>query len=222
MKIGKLIGYNLDTNSMDDNSNVVKQPFRLFYSTIDDSDYEDFGADVNSLININKYWKQIGQYQQIRPILSGVLIAEIGANYAGWGSLTAEKKQIAVKWILAPYSLRMTVIGDSDDLDNFQELLEGTSGVIMQKLIGRTRVIEEMRQFIGLNYFRKDIISKNDIDSFYNDVSPLTVRYINSNDPHFYYWLNGLNEYAGIGLSSKTYFDQNMLDTLNKIYSGFY
>lgn len=222
MKIGKLVGYNEVTKNLDGGGLFTKTPFKLFYSTIDDSDYEDY----NNIVSINTYWKSIGQYQQIRTVLAPIVISKASANYSTWGTgLTSDERSVAIKWILAPYQLRVPAISDSDDRDNFKELLEQTAGRTKESLVGRERIVEEMRQHIGLEQFRTDIITKADLDDYYDNVADLIQRFIGSNEPHFYYWLNGLDIYGGspgTGYPSKSYFSQTALDELNKIYSGFY
>jgi hypothetical protein len=222
MKIGKLIGYNEVTKNMEEGYEFLGKPFKFFYSTVDDVNYEDYGVTSSSLVNIDTHWKQIGTFQQIRPIMSSTLIGEIGPTYSGWGALSSEKKVVACKWVLAPYALRMTAISDSQDYDYFQDLLEQTSGTLKQNMIGRLRTVEEMRQYIGLGDYRKDILTKNDIDDLYSCVSPLISRYVSSNDPVFIRWLNSTYDYTITGYSSKSYFSQTTLDNLNIIYGGFY
>jgi hypothetical protein len=217
MKIGKLTGYNIDTKNMNDQSLFSKEPFKLFQTSITDADYGDFGSSSTALVDIDSHWSEIGEYQDIRPILSDILVSEVGPTYSGWNILSPGKKMVASKWILVSYALRTGVVSDATDYDNYQMLIEETTGVVKERLSGRSKVIEEMRQYISLNYFRKELISKDDLDDFYKTISPLVSRYINSNDPNFYYWLNGSYQYSMVGYPSKSYFSQAVLDGLNSL-----
>ncbi len=101
MKIGKLIGYNLTTKRMDDNSLFIDVPIKLFSDTIDDVNYED----ISSIVNWNTYGLNLN-------CLSDDIRSEIKTlmtTAGGFSSLTSEEKSIASSWFVVDKSSRDTI-----------------------------------------------------------------------------------------------------------------
>ncbi len=170
-----------------------------------------------------KNWGSL-QYLQIRNQIWTLLIAEIGADFSGWVNLSSLRKKIAAKWILCTYALRISVLTDSEDISNFIICIEETAGIRKHDLKGRARIIEEMRQYIAINYFRKDLITKANVDDFYASVNNLLHSFEKTNAVDFRYWLlNTVNTpYETNGFKQKTYWSLELETTLNNILQGNY
>lgn len=217
MKIGKLQGYDDVTNTYIDG--FLPKPAFQFKDVLD-SDYDN----VTSISNWNKLGAQEFQYLQVRNYIGGIVIGTVGANYANWSALTSSDKILACQWGLAPYALRVSVIGEDEDVKYFKVLLEKTAGTAKENLIGRKRIVEEMRQFVGMNYFRKELFTKNDIDDFYSRAGNLLDSYIASNSPYFKWWLNNTvgTAYESNGFLQTTYYSSDLLSGVMNIYNGNY
>ena len=179
---------------------------------------------TDNMVYWNKYGMMVQQYLQVRNEIWRILILEAGSNLAGFSSLSDEKKLICANWILLPYSYRIQIVSESVDKDNFKECMEETSGFFKDKLSGRSRIVEEMRQFVGLNYFRNEIMSKNDIDDFYNTCTGMLNEFISSNSINFRYWLNNQvgSNYENDGFAQKNYYNINIVEGFNTILNGIY
>lgn len=185
---------------------------------------EDCVDQTASMVHWDMHGQKALQYQQVRNILWTLLIAEIGANFAGWGSLSLAKKLIAAKWGLAPYALRLSVITEGEDIINFKELLEQTAGTRKENLFGRDRIVEEMRQYIGLNYFRTEVMTKVDIDDLYATIKGYITDFIASNSPSFKQWLTNAvgTVFETDGYAQKSYYHSEVVTALIDIYNGNY
>lgn len=214
-RLYKLTGYDPDKGSMSDDSLAPKPGLVVDDNTFSDPDYED----ITTIVNVDKYAKVGLQYIQIRGVLQTLVVAITGPSYANWNDLSSEEKLIAAKYVLAPYALRVSVISDDQDLEFFKVLLEQTAGYKKDILYGRRRVVEEMRQYIGLGVYRKEILSKADIDDIYYTTNGILDSYIASNNPAFKYWLNNTvgTPYETNGFAQKSYYTADIKDALNKI-----
>lgn len=215
MKIGRLQGYDDITSTYIDGL-LPKAPYQ-FKITLD-SDYDD----ISSIANWDKLGTQEFQYLQVRNYITPLIIGVTGLNYAGWGNLSDGDKILAAKWGLAPYVLRLNVITEDEDITYFKRLLEETAGDKKDRLIGRRRIVEEMRQWVGLNYFRKEIITKAHIDDFYLQAGNILDSYIASNSPYFKQWL--INQpgtiYETNGFGERPYYTMDLMLELLNIYNG--
>lgn len=184
----------------------------------------------NDGINDMSYWDREGrntlQYLQVRNKIWALLIGEIGANFAGWDVLSLEKKLIASKWILANYAQRIAVLSEDEDINNFSICLEETAGIFKNDLKGRSRIIEEMRQYVAINYFRKELITKANADDFYTTCNSMLNAFEKTNAIDFKYWLNNTTgtPYALVGFSQKAYIanKNELIVKLNDILNGIY
>jgi len=97
MKLGKLIGYNLTTKNMDDNSLFTKVPIKVFMNTIDDADYED----ISSVENWHKYGKFGEPRVDYLCIREGIRESSgIDESPSNWNNLTIAEKDIVIDYFL--------------------------------------------------------------------------------------------------------------------------
>lgn len=164
------------------------------------------------------------QYIQVRNEIWYLLIAEVGSNFAGYGSLSNARKIIAAKWGLVTYAMRTAVISNEEDRACFKILLEETAGVKKENLRGRRRIIEEMRQYVGLEYFRTEVVTKADIDDFYSTASDYLNDYEKSNNIKFKNWLTNATgtEFENDGYAQKSYYFEDIVTKCVIFMNGIY
>lgn len=210
MKIGKLIGYNETTRQMDNQSLLIDVPFKLFASTIDDVNYEDYSSmetwDKSTFLD----WSR--RRDEIVPLF----YAEAGQSLENFAGMSNAKKLIACKYFLIPYVLRTQIIADAEDAENWDYLLHQTK-------LSRYACVEAMRVKVG-QYMRLGILTLADTQHFYTQVYEFIIRFNEANSPDFKQWL--FNEvgsaYENAGFAQMTYFNTQMRDDLLDIYNGNY
>ncbi len=233
MKIAKpnTICIQTEPKAIINNYALVEDDYDFMANDCEDVTTEDLLEIIkpNELTTM-EHWDRHGletlQYQQVRNIIWGLLIAEIGLGFAGWASLSSDRKMIAARWGLASYALRLTHLSEEEDIYYFKILIEETAGTRRETMFGRKRVIEEMRQVVGLEYFRKEIISKADIDDLYASIkgTGYVDDYIESNSPIFKNWLTNAvgTEFESNGFAQKSYYHAELVTKLMLIYNGAY
>lgn len=180
--------------------------------------------DLNQIISLDIYGTSYLTFDQVRSKMKSIIISKVNSDYSNWtNGLTSDEKIIACRWILAPYALRNSIVGDDVDKINWRKLIEETRGVVKEKLKGRERVVEEMRQFLA-DYLRREQISKTHIDDFYLSTESLVNSFIVTNSPNFWDWVNNTvgSLYENSGFFQKEYYTQERCDGLNSIMNGNY
>jgi len=219
MNLYRLIGFDDKAFKMTDGSQIPAYPI-IFADSLPSELYED----VTSIVTLNKHWARNYQYIQARGIIFDMVLAIVTPDFSGWSNLSADEKKIATKWIIAPYQLRLTQYSDDEDKASFKTLLEETTGIRKEDLFGRTRVVEEMRQYIALDYYRKELITKVDADDIRASVNTELFNYVNTNSPTFWHWVNNTvgTPYETAGFAQKSYYSSVIKDKLNDIQNYNY
>jgi hypothetical protein len=153
-------------------------------------------------------------FSQVRAEIKAILISIVQPNYSLWNNLTAEEKAIACKYCIAPYALRVSIVGENADHSNWHNLL-------VETIQDRRLIIELMRREIGED-LRKELISNSDSNQFYIDSRDRLMEYEFTMNPSFYYWLTSTNGYESTGFTSKPYYSTDRLSRLLGIYNGGY
>ena len=171
-------------------------------------------ADITSIDNLYFLFDSanIG-FLKNREMIKVLMIAIVNPDFSNWGSLTLSQKQIVSKLFLAPYSLRITVVTDSEDSASWIELLSTTK-------IQRAIQVESMRMIIGKE-LRLGTISFPDTNQFYIDTMDLLDWYIFTNNQSFYDWLNSDGVYASNGFNSKSYYTLARYTALMNVLVGY-
>ena len=212
MKLGKLIGYNLTTKRMDDNSLLVDAPVKVFETTVDDVNYED----ISSMENWDN--SDVLDWARRRNEISPLFYAIANTDLSTYSNLTASEKLIGAQYFFAPYSLRVTnsIVTETEDLENWDFLLT-------QSKENRERVVEYMRHQTG-QYVRTEVLTLAQTQDFFKDVFELSNWFIEANIPDFKQWLT--NEVGSIyetaGFAEKAYYSSGLKDELIDIYNGKY
>lgn len=211
MKLGKLIGYNPVTQNMDNGALFIDTPFKLFSTTITDPNYEDY----SSIENWDK--STFLDWARRRDEISPLFYAEAGAQLQNFAGMSNAKKLLACKYFLIPYQIRMQLISDSDDKDNWDYLLRQTK-------LSREACVEAMRIKVG-QYMRLGTITLAQTQDFYSKVFEYIILFNETNAPDFKQWLTNEvgSPYENNGFKQQTaYYSDQMRDDLIAIYNGNY
>jgi len=162
-------------------------------------------------------------YLTWRRKIQSLILAIVAPDYSNWNGLTTVDKEIAAEMILAPYSLRTTIVNDEQDIENWTSLIIQSQGKPVDDYRGRVQIIEKMREAVG-NELRVETMSKNDVDTFYANTQTLLSEFIASNSPKLKQWLT--NEpgtpYENNGFAQEPYYSQEREDYLIAVYAGNY
>ena len=218
MKIGKLIGYNPITKRMDGDSLFVDVPFKLFKTTagspatviIDDVNYEDYSNMENWDSSDFLDWAR--RRDEIVPLF----YAEAGGSLENFAGISSQRKLLACKYFLIPYAVRMQIITDTEDSENWDFLLHQTKA-------SRESCVEAMRVKVG-QYMRLGSITLEETQHFYKQVYQHITWFNDTNSPDFKQWISNEvgSPYENAGFAEMTYFDSDMRDDLMDIYNGNY
>lgn len=182
--------------------------------------------DISSAEGWDNYGYIVKDYLFYRYEIQVILIPLANPNYptinfSGWGNLTASQKEIMSRYILAPYSLRLTVFSDADDEKNWFNLLNITQGLPTHRYTGRALLIERMRKHVA-NKVRREELALASTQQFFEDIFLLIQYYIASANPKFKLWLTNAvgTAYENDGFEQKSYWSQQLEDELMDIYNG--
>jgi hypothetical protein len=183
--------------------------------------------DISSMENWDEFGDNTGaDFNYIRNILAVYVSTITGGNWANWDNLTTSQKQLACKYVVAPYALRVPgVVDDATDKENWYNVVIQTNGVPLTNLEGRALIFQKMRIAIA-EMTRTNIITLTDSQSLFKDTFILVQWYINSNCPDFKYWFNNTvgTPYENAGFAEVTYFTApikaEILTIVNNIYNG--
>jgi hypothetical protein len=138
-------------------------------------------------------------YKQVRSAIQSLIVAAIGADFSGWGSLTPPSRTIAARHFVVPKSQRDDVYTDSEQVD--MGLLFHRSSVVSRE--------ERAAKLIALLYNR---LARSDMDTTVDSISGLLQDYIRfgregtaSGDPDgLYDFLAATSGYAFTGLAAQS------------------
>ena len=130
--------------------------------------------------------------------------------------MSAEKKLIACKYFLIPYSVRIQLISDSDDSENWDYLLHQTK-------LSRQSCVESMRIKTG-QYMRLGLLTLAQTQTFYKEVFQYINWFNDANAPDFKQWLTNEvgSPYENNGFEDKSYYLAQLQTDLLEIYNGNY
>ena len=180
-----------------------------------------FTDKVGDILVLDKSGESKIGFKRTRDLIKTRVILDVNPNYptidfSGWGTYPEDKKDIAIRWVIAPYSLRIADISDSQDSINWGIVVDKTKS-------GRAEIVEVMRVMVS-EEFRKDVLTKDDLDDFWVTVETLMIAYVGANTVDFNDWLiNKIGSaYQNNGFEQKSYWSQALEDDLMFIYNGEY
>jgi len=196
-------------------------------------DYSTTHTDkTTDVISWDKYGLDVLQYLHVRRKIQPLIIAKCSSNpldsntyFDNWtNGLTLEEKKIACNWIIAPYSLRITINSDADDLSLWTILVEKSKGFnILKDTEGRAYIIEEMRMRVSEN-LRKDLWTFATSNQFYYDTKDHIMAYMFANTTDLIDWISNKvgSLYENNGFAQTSYYDATLQTDLIKIYNDYY
>lgn len=195
-------------------------PKVVYTDTQPDVTYVDL---TNSITGWYDYGNYVQDFNQIRNNVLALVLAIAQPDYSLWNDLTSDEKYVACYYVVAPYSLRITIVTDSEDKDNWRNMAELTCGNPIDSLSGRSRMFQEMRLFVS-DYTRTNSITLAQAQDFFKSVFEIAQYFIQTSDPSLSYWINNTpgTIYEFDGFQQKLYYQQSIRDGLNNILAGAY
>lgn len=210
MLLIKLIGYNPETNiyTNPNTGEVENLPnIGVLISQTVLSQYED----ISTIENWYNYATDLCDFNYLRDNIQALVIAIVTPNFSNWNGLTLEQKQIACKYIVAPYQLRVpTIVTDAEDKENWRLLLMSTKR-------NRESCVEKMRLAVG-EYIRTGTLTITQTQDFFRDVGNYIEFFVDANIPDFKNWIFGLAPFEGV-FASKDYYSVGLQQKLIDIYN---
>lgn len=200
------------TQEQIDSAGVDLDKFMIAADTAPSPAYEDITSIKNWAYQYA--FPGIGKsYGYMREQLK-VLVATKTVNFTQWNNLTDEEKDIACRFIVAPYALRTLTVTEDQDKENWIRLIALTKAF-------RGNVIEKGREVIS-DYLRTDDMSYAESDQFYEDTELLLDRYYMTDNREFQAWLQDQPPYdQGNGFSSKSYYTAERQTKLINIFVNY-
>lgn len=183
----------------------------------------NFIDKTNDIVAWYKHGKSVLDLDRYRYEMKAPFYTLAGTQLENWASLSSEVKKIGAEMFFIPYQLRLTVISEQEDYDNWEEIIEKTQGTPTEIYIGRAKTFDEMRRCVA-HKVRKEELSMTASQQMLKDVGLMVDWFIRSNSPEFKQWL--INEagtpYENDGFAQKNYYSLDLKTKLYDIYNGNY
>ena len=201
--------------------------------TVKDVAYQDIepswgnGADdcTSDILSLDKYGLKVLQFTHVRRLLQIAIVTKLLGDFNNWGThLTSDERSIAIKWIVAPYVLRVPAIPDEDDQANWFIMVKNLRGVSNStSLQGREYIIELMRERAS-DELRREIWTYNEANQFFYDTDSHIRAYNFANTSDLIDWISNKvgSSFENDGFAQTTYFSSTLKDDLISIYNGYY
>ena len=180
-----------------------------------------FTDKTNDILALNVNGEEYIGYKRTRNLIKTQVTLDLNPSYptldySGWASYPTAKKDIAVKWCVVPYSLRVPHITEEEDINNWDYL-------VTECKKDRIEIIEEIRHKVA-HEVRKEVINYEQSNDFQASTDLEVNNYIESNSTLFEDWLNNKvgTAYENDGFVQKTYFSTALRDDILDIYNGEY
>lgn len=131
-----------------------------------------------------------------------------GNNLENFAGLSTEIKLIACELLILDYATRLQIISEEEDKKNWNNLLTWSKE-------HRKLCIEKMRLYTG-DYMRTGILTLEQSQQFFNDVSEYIYRYEETNGNEFKAFIDGT---SGV-FETKDYYSTGLQNGLLNIYNG--
>jgi hypothetical protein len=183
----------------------------------------NFIDKTNDIVAWYKHGKSVLDLDRYRYESKAPFYTLAGTQLENWASLSGEVKKIGAEMFFIPYQLRLTVISEQEDYDNWEKIIEKTQGTPTEIYIGRAKTFDEMRRCVA-HKVRKEELSMTASQQMLKDVGLMVDWFIRSNSPEFKQWLT--NEagtpYENDGFAQKSYYSLDLKNKLYDIYNGNY
>lgn len=183
-----------------------------------------FTDKTNDVLAWDKYGPQVLDLDRYRyEIKTPFYILAGGPMLPNWASLTDDIKKVGAKHFFVPYSLRLQVVTEQEDLANWEWLIIETQGTPTQIYKGRAKTFDEMRKCVA-HKVRKELLSMTESQQMLKDVGQMADWFIRANSPDFKQWITNEvgSPYETNGFAQKTYYSESLKKELYEIYNGNY
>lgn len=190
----------------------ISTPARIYQVNSPNENFVDMSYDIIE-------WDKsiyIMDWSRRRDMISPLFYAEAGSQLQNFGGMSIEKKLLACKYFLIPYSVRTSIITENEDKLNGEYLLSQTES-------SRVECVEAMRQYIWNAFVRNNLITLAQSQQMFDDIDEENKirRFEKSNKANLKKWIFGLSPYEGVFVA-KNYYSISMQDGLVSIYNGAY
>lgn len=193
----------------------------------DSPDYDEitFTDKSNDIILWDKYGLDVLQYMHVRKKLQIAIVTKLLGNFNNWAThLSNDERLIAIKWICAPYVLRVPTVSDSEDSENWNNMVRELKGVYdFSEEKGREHIIEIMRERAS-NELRVENWGNSTSNQFYYDTKEHIFAYQFANTTDLIDWISNKvgSPYENEGFAQAAYFSTTLKDDLIEIYNSSY
>lgn len=178
----------------------------------------------NNIIAVARYGIIRIGFKRTRDLLKVLIPTKLQSGQ----TLTPAEMSVGVNFIVLPYQMRLAVVSDEQDANNWRQMVILTEGSDADNLEGRRRIYEELRITVS-HFLRKELLTVSDLEDFYNDIKDLSDTYIATNSPALEVFLRGVNftgssKYNNLvgEFERKTYFSVELRTALNEVLNGSY
>jgi hypothetical protein len=168
-------------------------------------------TDISSMENWNKNW--VRDWSRCRDEVNPLFYAAAGPNLENFANLPMDQKLMGCTYFFIPYAMRVQLITDAEDLENWKYLLRMTK-------VSRISCIEAMREYTG-SYIRTGLLTIAQTQTFFEDVADFVDWFNEANSPNLKQWLNDEAPYVGV-FAGKSYYSAALQTGLMSIYNGNY
>lgn len=193
-----------------------------------DDDLSATHTDIsNNIEQLAEHGEKVLQWMYVRKKIQGIVYTKATTTtpFDNWANgLTANEKQIAADWVVAPYALRLTVNTDDQDKVNWQRVVDKTKGFnLLSDTEGRAYVVEVMRQRTS-DELRREAWTKETADTFYYDTQDHIFGFMFADTNDLIQWITNEvgSPYENDGFEQKTYWSQALEDDLVALYYDEY
>lgn len=196
----------------------IENPAVVWQENAPNENYTDYTNDIIKWDSHGLLAKtSIDQFdfKRVRDKLIPLIIAAVYPDFSNWSNVSSEIRTIAAKWIIAPYSLRLTVHSEDQDLIYFSEMYEKSK-------TGRKLIADKMAEHVAVNYYRIGLITETQAAAFTLDAEALIYQYLEFSSSSFRQWLTNAagTIYENDGFAQKDYYSINLKAELLDIYNG--
>lgn len=178
---------------------------------------------TNDLVYWDKYGKNVLDLDRYRYEMKTPFYALAGTQLENWASLSSEIKEIAARMFFIPYSLRLTIVSEQQDYDNWETIIDKTQGTPTEIYVGRAKTFDVMRKHVA-HMARKELMTMTNSQQMLKDVGQMADWFIRANDPAFKQWITNEvgSPYENNGFAQTPYYSLGLKEDLYDIYNGNY
>lgn len=158
-----------------------------------------------TITNMDSWWKKLWDYVRITKEVAEDFQAKTGAAEADkWANCSAEEKLVLAKRHVVSKVLRVTVVTEQEDWENFKEHAEESISA---------RGVRVGKATLAIGYQ----LSTVDRVDLFSEINPMIEPFVKSNNKEINDWMLSQGVWSGGGFSAKSYWSQEIVDTYTTI-----